>query len=568
MSNSGSPSKKTIYIDVDEEITGIIDKLRSADESILALVLPKRATVLQSVVNMKLLKRAATQSDKKIVLITSEATLLPLAGAAGIHVASNLQSRPYIPEAPTGTPAPRKPEEPEDKVDDPVIDPKTPVGNLIDPKDKTTEPIEIDNRPKAETAAAAAAASAKAKGADAKKPKKDKNKMVPNFHKFRALLFIGAGALIALIVFMYWALAIAPSASITLRTESSESKVDAEFRADTSASELDLKSQILPAKQQQTKKTEIEKVQATGEKDNGTKASGNISLRNCGDNSVTIPAGTGISSGNFTFITQDSVRLGDANFDSNKNCKTNGSHTGSVAVVAKSNGDQFNLSSRSYIVAGFSSVLAQGEQMSGGTSKITKVVSAKDVDAAKKKISDKQNSVVEELKGQLKQDDLIGLVDSFTASNSPNFVVSPAIDAEAAEVTVSGEVTYSMLGVKEDDLKKLVQDQAKDKVDTSKQSILNYGFDDATFEVGDKNRSSTEINLSTTLLAGPEINQEQLKSELKGQKSAEVESALKSRPGITEAKVTFKPFWVSKIPGKENKVNFIIEQADGTQITQ
>src|SRR4051812_4475882 len=92
--------KDTIYIDIDDEITGIIDKLQGSDSKVVALVLPKRATVFQSIVNMKLLKRAADSGNKNLVLITSEAGLLPLAGAAGIHVAKTLTSKPEIPAAP------------------------------------------------------------------------------------------------------------------------------------------------------------------------------------------------------------------------------------------------------------------------------------------------------------------------------------------------------------------------------------------------------------------------------------------------------------------------------------
>src|ERR1700683_4768424 len=92
--------KDTIYIDIDDEITGIIDKLKASEGKVVALVLPKRATVFQSIVNMKLLKRAADASKKNAVLITSEAGLLPLAGAAGLHVAKTLTTRPEIPTAP------------------------------------------------------------------------------------------------------------------------------------------------------------------------------------------------------------------------------------------------------------------------------------------------------------------------------------------------------------------------------------------------------------------------------------------------------------------------------------
>src|ERR1700732_4612877 len=92
--------KDTIYIDIDDEITGIIDKLRGSSGKIVALVLPKRAAVFQSIVNMKLLKRAADDAKKNLVLITAEAGLLPLAGAAGVHVAKTLSSKPEIPSAP------------------------------------------------------------------------------------------------------------------------------------------------------------------------------------------------------------------------------------------------------------------------------------------------------------------------------------------------------------------------------------------------------------------------------------------------------------------------------------
>jgi hypothetical protein len=67
--------KDTIYIDIDDEITTVIDKLKNSNAKVVALVLPKRAAVFQSIVNMKLLKRAADADKKNLVLITSEAGL-------------------------------------------------------------------------------------------------------------------------------------------------------------------------------------------------------------------------------------------------------------------------------------------------------------------------------------------------------------------------------------------------------------------------------------------------------------------------------------------------------------
>ena len=89
--------KDTIYIDNDDEITSITDKVQSSEGSVIALVLPKRCTVLQSSINMKILNRAAKNSKKNLVLVTNEQSLMAVAGAAGIMVAKSLEARPSIP---------------------------------------------------------------------------------------------------------------------------------------------------------------------------------------------------------------------------------------------------------------------------------------------------------------------------------------------------------------------------------------------------------------------------------------------------------------------------------------
>ena len=102
MSKAGTNAgKDVLYVDVDDEITAIIDKVQESNQKIVALVLPKRAAVLQSIVNMKLLKRSADEAKKKIVLITSEPGLLPLAGTVGTYVAKTLQTKPEVPDTPS-----------------------------------------------------------------------------------------------------------------------------------------------------------------------------------------------------------------------------------------------------------------------------------------------------------------------------------------------------------------------------------------------------------------------------------------------------------------------------------
>ena len=158
MSSTQQTGKDTIYIDVDDEITTIIDKVRGSEHRIVALVLPNRATVLQSIVNMKLLKRTADEAKKHLVLITSEHSLLPLAGAVGLYVAKTLQSKPEIPMGPSGERAMDDSEEAVDMSDasnDVDLDKSRPVGDYAAVgaaglaaaahEDDDDAPIELDN---------------------------------------------------------------------------------------------------------------------------------------------------------------------------------------------------------------------------------------------------------------------------------------------------------------------------------------------------------------------------------------------------------------------------------------
>ena len=93
-------NKDVIYIDVEDDITTIISKIKESKERIIALLPPRRIGVLQSAVNIRLLARAATSADKRIVLITNDSVLAGLAATAKIPIAKTLQSKPEIAEIP------------------------------------------------------------------------------------------------------------------------------------------------------------------------------------------------------------------------------------------------------------------------------------------------------------------------------------------------------------------------------------------------------------------------------------------------------------------------------------
>lgn len=73
----------THYIENDEEIISAVGRLRKANEAENIFVFPKRALILQSIVNLKLLEREARKLGKQIVIVTQDAEGKILAEKAG-----------------------------------------------------------------------------------------------------------------------------------------------------------------------------------------------------------------------------------------------------------------------------------------------------------------------------------------------------------------------------------------------------------------------------------------------------------------------------------------------------
>ena len=91
---------KTLHIDIDEEITSIIDRVRKAEVREIIVVAPKNAMLLQSIVNLKLLKKEADRRKKQIMIITQDKIGKKLIEKAGILVQSNAPNDGYLEEVP------------------------------------------------------------------------------------------------------------------------------------------------------------------------------------------------------------------------------------------------------------------------------------------------------------------------------------------------------------------------------------------------------------------------------------------------------------------------------------
>lgn len=558
--------KDTIYIDNDDEITSITDKVQSAKSPIVALVLPKRCTVLQSSVNMKILNRGAQSVGKKVVLITSEAALLPVAGAAGLFVAKTLQSKPAVPagfvaDSDTGVENVSEDDEP--------IDTSKPIGELAGigtaaafaSADESDEaPIELGDEDTPDSKDAKKDKKGKKNG-----EKKNKKLAVPNFDSFRVKLFAAIGGLIALIALWYVMSNVLPRAVITITTENKSVPVDMIVTASTAAKTIDADKKIVPAQIKTIDKTETKKFPATGEKDLGTKASGEVTLSIAcsavAGSPPTIPAGTGVSTGSLTFITQDDVTLTTPSFSGG--CK----FIDRVDVVAQNAGDQYNISSgRNFSVAGFGAVSGTNPKaMGGGTSKVVKVVSQSDCENAKNELLNASTDAYKkELSAQLLAAGLTPVQDTYTAT--PGKVsCNPAVDAEATESTATATFKATMMGINTAALEQLVQTEVSKSIDGS-QSISDTGVKAATVTIKEREANGDmTLTVKTDAQTGIKQDPALIAQSITGKKRGDTQSYIRSQPGVSDVKIEYKPFWVSRTPKNVKHITVEFVDSDGNK---
>ena len=434
--------KDVIYIDVEDDITAIIGRVKDSKEKIVALVPPKRIGAIQSAVNLKLVHRAAEQADKRLVIISNNAALMALAGSAGIPVAKNLQSRPEMAEIPALD---------IDDGDD-VIDGES-LPELSDKKDESSDTAPVKDSESTTSAAkdtpVAAAKNALGSAASAVRGKAK----IPNFDSFRKKLFIGIAAGVILIGFLVWAIVFAPQAKIIVSARASDAALNTQVKIADAVS-TNLKEGTIKSVTKTTKKDIAKPFTATGKKDVGTKATGTVQFY-CDSLSsltrgVTISAGTQLASTNGkTYTVDSSVSL-----------SVGSGGSGSAGITATANGESFNGTTGTMTGSDLPRCVSATvkSSTSGGTDKTATVVQKSDVDAVSGELASQSDvdSAKKELASQL--GDGYILLDASFKTDTSGVKASPAIGAEAPDGkgNLSGSVNFSVVAVQKSEIGKFL----------------------------------------------------------------------------------------------------------------
>lgn len=536
-------NKDVIYIDVEDDITAIISKVKSSKEKIVALVPPKRIGVLQSAVNLRLLSRAAEHSNKRLVLITNNHALMGLAASASLPVAKNLQSKPEL--------APINAVEVDDGED--VIDGNDlPIGEHAGLKDETDEAVEAIAA--APVISSTSLAPAPKPGEPLRKARTKSGPKVPDFNTFRKKMVLIIGLAVALIAFLVWAIFFAPRATVVVKAKTNDSSINVGVSAlETAATDLTkntLKATVV--KESEEKSVDFT---ATGSKNVGEKATGTVEFSTSDAataiNGVTIPAGTRLtSSDGLVFLTDSTVTLNASNYT--------GASTG---VTAADRGAQYNAQSGSLSGAPQNVDASFTAQSSGGTDRIAKVVTATDIQKAKEQLVDQESeSMKDQLKAGFKEEVKV-IDDSFTVEYT-GVESTPAVGQEAPSGggSLTATVTYKLYAVELAQLEKYLDAYLKEELKgKNDQRVYEDGAKDAKFQEVEKVKGGAKFTLIATAKVGPKLQEDEIKQVARNKKTGEIQSELQNTQGVQDVDVQYFPFWVSTVPDDLKKINVQFE---------
>jgi hypothetical protein len=126
-------------------------------------------------------------------------------------------------------------------------------------------------------------------------------------------------------------------------------------------------------------------------------------------------------------------------------------------------------------------------------------------------------------------------------------------------------VTYFDFGVNNDDLKQIVENEAKKHIDTAKQAIQSDGLEQAVLRVtNNKTANGVQFELQSVVQAGVQPDANGIKKEIAGKKKGDAVNIIQSRPGVKEVTIKYSPFWVSSTPKQASHITITFQQSNGS----
>ncbi len=530
-----------IYLDVDDEITSAASRIRSAEESKVALVLPGGSRIGTSRINFRLLAREAQSGARSLAIVSPEASTRALAASAGLPVFVSV----FDYEAALAAPIPVLEPTAQAKDATIVVDAVASAGPGVAPVGPAGAELP---GPASPPGLAIPTGPASPPGRPPALP------VVGGLHRRhvpRLGLLVGLGivALIALLVGVGGYLLL-PSADVELVVRPEPlGPIELTVTADPAATSADTASGVVPAERPSFELSAADTFPATGKRVVDSKASGRVtfdSINTVGP--VSVPRGTKLSTlSGEVFATTASVTVPPAKVAGEKI-----SHgTASVGVQAASAGPDGNVEAGSITqVPGFLQVqqvsVSNPAPTSGGEHQEFPRVTQKDVDKALASLTKQLDDRLTAALGDPAQVPTGRVVFDETVSRTePVPTVDPATlvgqEAETFDLglTSTGGVTAIDLGA--------VRRVAEQRLLGGVPAGYDLVPESVRVDVGAPTIEGVIVTFpsSAGALIVRRVDEEQIRREIAGQPVGAAEQVLAE---YGDATVTLWPDWVTTIP--------------------
>lgn len=562
--------EKVIYAEIDDEITTIFDRIKKMRQKKIAIVVPKRAVLLQSIVNLKILKKKFDELEKEVTIVTTDALGLQFAQKVGIPAIEKLLGKESQMTPIQAVASPLKGERPirmsKEKVSlSEIIRPEGKMGIIGSLISKIKERF--------------------------KKKKQTETRLVfiaPNKQALFTLILVSVLLLLAI---AYIALPgatvyITPRSSV-LDTTFNVSFLD--FGKNRDVFENNTSNTIAiptyPVRPPEITKKSIH--YATGKIFKGQNASGIIIVTNLSNAPWDLSANTRFQTDSgLVFRIQEPVRIPAA--------RANVPGTYNVAVVADAFdasgqviGERGNIGPTKFFLPGLKNSENRkklyGESKSGMTGGITqtvKMVSKEDVEAATQTVKKELNTnAINELKNYLEQQNLIKKTNfSLLPDRHAIQISDPVIEVPKGTVGTATDqfeitVSYILAGIAFDrqQLLDALKERLMTRVDPDKK-IVSISEDDVSYRFLDQDEGAGKIRLTTTLRAiqAYELDPEKenghrfikkITDHIVGMNLKDAQEYLQQQTDeIAKVEITTWPIWAPTIPNVADNIKFVIKE--------
>lgn len=523
------------YIDPDEDAEVVKKKIKESRKEKIILVLPEENKNLKNIQNLTILKKEAQSLNKKLTIFSTDRHYRNFAEDCGIEIEETLIGGSFFKEGEISF---------RPKVRD--ILPRSEIGKEhVQNEKKSDWQLSVSQTSQAE----------RSKEEIKEKPKEKKSNNLL-FYFLLFILFV-CGAAFSLI----WL----PKATITLIPTSEEIEFFGAFSVKKDGN-LDIKTKIAGGALVEKEKEVEKSFLASGSEKRVDKAKGKVTIYNETLSIRKFIAGTRFESPEGKiFKSQDYISLP----------SSSGGEPGKVEieVVALEAGEEYNIGPSDFTLPGlkpygtlYEKIYAKSsEPMEGGFIGETKVVLKEDIEKAKTEMSKLEENLIAEAKKEIL--DKISPNAQFLKDEILVEKGETIFDKNAGDIgeTFKGviKVKAKLLVPKEEDIQEIIAEIVKNKIKEGIdfEEVISSQTVEYKILKSDQEKGLLEISFSGKEKVALKIEVNEVKEKALGMTGEEFRNYIEKEMGgkVKDAKIEFWPFWVSKIPQREERVSVLIK---------